>query len=296
MTPGATLQPFVSVIVPVFNDPVRLANCLLALERQTYPEDRFEIIVVDNGSDVSVDGIVAYHRNARSVTERRPGSYVARNLGIALARGEIIAFTDADCTPSPRWLEAGVSTLTRFPGCVVAGSVDVVVSRPEAPTMVELYERSRGFLQEKYVRVDGYGATANLFTYKVVFANVGSFDEELKSYGDVEWGRRAALSGFELRYCPDALVTHPGRRTFGELYRRIARVTGGLHDLRAKGKSWVQDHANLGKVHATFHGIWRDETLRGRMDKAKVLAVTCFVQCVKVAEGVRLRLGGVSRR
>jgi hypothetical protein len=162
--------------------------------------------------------------------------------------------------------------------------------------MVELYERSRGFLQEKYVRVDGYGATANLFTDKAAFATVGVFDEGLKSYGDVEWGRRAALCGYELKYCAAARVTHPGRRTFAELYGRIARVTGGLHDLRAKGKSWVQDHANVGKVHATFKGIWHDETLRGRMDKAKVLAVTCFVQCVKVAEGLRLRLGGVSRR
>ncbi|MEO1520488.1 MAG: glycosyltransferase family A protein, partial [Cyanobacteria bacterium J06633_2] len=50
-------SPFVSVIIPVFNDSARLFRCLKALEKQTYPSDRHEIIVIDNGSDEDIQGM-----------------------------------------------------------------------------------------------------------------------------------------------------------------------------------------------------------------------------------------------
>jgi glycosyltransferase involved in cell wall biosynthesis len=91
---GARL--FVSVIVPVWNDPARLDGCLRALEGQTYPAGLYEVVVVDNGSKESVGSLVARYGRARLAHEAHPGSYAARNAGLAHARGEFVAFIDSD--------------------------------------------------------------------------------------------------------------------------------------------------------------------------------------------------------
>lgn len=97
--PSGQPYPFVSVVIPVFNDAERLEMCLRALEDQTYPADRYEVILVDNGSDASMEGLAAGFAGTRVAYEDRPGSYAARNKGVSLARGEVVAFTDSDCVP-----------------------------------------------------------------------------------------------------------------------------------------------------------------------------------------------------
>jgi glycosyltransferase involved in cell wall biosynthesis len=84
-------SPFVSVIIPVFNDAEHLRLCLRALAQQTYPSSCYEVIVVDNGSDdlEAIQAVVAGFGQAIAVLEPTPGSYAARNRGIALAQGEI---------------------------------------------------------------------------------------------------------------------------------------------------------------------------------------------------------------
>jgi glycosyltransferase involved in cell wall biosynthesis len=284
--------PFVSVIVPVFNDPDRLALCLQALEGQTYPKDLYEIIVVDNGSDEPVGRIVSEYGQSRLCEERLPGSYAARNKGISLARGEIIAFTDADCIPYADWIEAGAAALGTTRNCgLVAGRVDVFFEKPDRPTSVELYDGTRGFLQQKYVEVDRYGATANLFTWQSVFAKVGLFNDALRSYGDVEWGRRVDCSGYQLAYCDKVAIRHPARRTWRELYSRISRVTGGLRDLTRMNKHLPQDYASPRKIPATLIDIWRDPRLDTATNKLRVVAVAFVVQCMKIYERIRLHIG-----
>ncbi|MCA1631767.1 MAG: glycosyltransferase family 2 protein [Acidobacteria bacterium] len=195
-----TAHPFVSVIVPVYNDPERLLLCLQALGRQTYPQDLYEIVVVDNGSDESLDELVARSGcRARLCSEARPGSYAARNRGLSVARGEVIAFTDADCIPARDWIERGTERLRSAPGCgLVAGRVEVSPRDPKRPTAVELYEARTALTQKLYVEEGRFGATANLFAFRDTFARVGLFDEELKSGGDLEWGQRVAGSGYGL--------------------------------------------------------------------------------------------------
>ncbi len=79
---------------------------------------------MDNGSDPGHDRgeIVSHFGQARMIHEPLPGSYAARNQGLSQARGNIVAFTDADCIPNPDWIEKGVRTLQKFPECgLVAG-------------------------------------------------------------------------------------------------------------------------------------------------------------------------------
>ena len=287
----------VSVIVPVFEDSARLAGCLEALANQTYPKAHYEVIVVDNGSTDDVASLVRRYPQARVYHEPRPGSYAARNKGISHAKGEILAFTDADCVPSRNWMESGVSALLRTPACgLVGGKVDVFFQDPARPGAVELYDAACGYLQKKYVEVDRYGATANMFTFRKLFEQIGLFNGELKSYGDVEWGRRVASHGYALVYAEEAVVAHPARKTLAALRQRIVRVTGGLHDLEQRNLDCPQDRQGMIRIPRSLMNVWRNEKLATVSQKAQVLAVLGWVQWLKACERTRLRLGGTSRR
>jgi glycosyltransferase involved in cell wall biosynthesis len=291
------MPSFVSVVIPVFNDSARLLQCLHALDNQSYPKADYEVIVVDNGSDESVAPLVRSYPQVRVHHEARPSSYAARNTGIGHAKGDIMAFTDADCIPAPDWIESGVATLLATQGCgLVGGRVDVFFKDPARPSAIELYDASRGFRQRKYIEVDHFGATANMFTFRSLFEKLGPFDGELKSYGDVEWGRRVAASGYRLAYANDAVVAHPARDTLGALCKRILRVTGGLHDVKRKRLDRRQDQFALTRISATAIGVWRDPGLETAAQRAQVLVVIALVQCLKLAERGRLLLGGTSRR
>ncbi|MSS71915.1 MAG: glycosyltransferase [Candidatus Latescibacteria bacterium] len=102
-----TGQPFFSIIVPTHARPRQLAVCLDALTGLVYPRDRFEVIVVDDGSRTPPEEVVAPFRdrlNLTLLTQPNAGPATARNTGAARARGEVLAFTDDDCVPAPDWL------------------------------------------------------------------------------------------------------------------------------------------------------------------------------------------------
>ena len=107
----AKLRSLVSVIIPVYNDAERLKLCLDALARQTYPGDRYEVIVVDNGSQQDPELVTSRYEQVTLAHEACRGSYAARNTGLALARGDVLAFTNSDCIPAADWIEHGVARL-----------------------------------------------------------------------------------------------------------------------------------------------------------------------------------------
>ncbi|VEP16056.1 conserved hypothetical protein [Hyella patelloides LEGE 07179] len=229
------MDRFVSVIIPVFNDAERLKICLAALEKQTYPQDCYETIAVDNGSDESLENIVKQFPQAKLAYCGEPGSYTARNHGVSLARGEILAFTDSDCIPAPDWLMTGVKRLVTTVNCgLVAGKIEIFFQISDRPKAIELYDSVTFFNQKQYIEEQKYGATANIFTYKSVLDRVGLFNSQLKSGGDREWGQRVFAQGYSLVYADETLVAHPARYSFGQMYRKIARVRGvGYEQARA---------------------------------------------------------------
>src|SRR5690554_6021239 len=105
-------QPqLISVIIPVFNDTLGIVKTLRGLARQTFPKETVEVIVVDNGSDQPLSLSNEYPFSVQVIRCEIPGSYAARNAGVAVARGDIFAFTDADCIPCEYWLEKGIARL-----------------------------------------------------------------------------------------------------------------------------------------------------------------------------------------
>ena len=164
--------PFVSVVVPVFDHAERLALCLSALRKQTYPRGLYEIVVVDNGAGLSPSHAAGFECT-RIISEESPGSYAARNRGVSVSQGEVIAFTDADCVPAPDWIAMGVAALLKTPETgFAAGLIAVHAEDRERPTATELYESVTAFRQREYVERWSFGATANLFTFRRVFARI----------------------------------------------------------------------------------------------------------------------------
>lgn len=297
-------SPFVSVIIPVYNDAYRLRRCLHALLGQTY--SAFEIIVVDNGSaDFSdVQALVAAYPNATLTTESIPGSYAARNAGIACAKGDILAFTDADCLPAADWLACGVAHMLAHPDCgLIAGAIHIFMQNEHHP--VELYESVMALSQQKFVAQDHFGATANVFTRPEIFAAVGLFNTELKSSGDVEWGKRVYAAGYRQIYAEDARVNHPARQTFGQLAKQASRHAGGFYQVRCQqNTSMVGRNVAFLKLLG-FHlmppvqfalEMARHPKLQTPLQVAKVVMTLGFVRAVIVKSLLALKLGGTAER
>ena len=292
---------FVSVIVPVYNDVEGLKKCLGALEDQTFPAGAYEVIVVDNGSTPPIAPLLSPYHHAVPQFEALPGSYAARNRGVAASRGEILAFTDADCTPAPSWIAEGVAALGANPDCgLIAGDIRVVPRNPASPTIVEFYELAYGFRQAFYV-TEGFGATANLFTRRDVFDAVGPFDARLRSCGDREWGMRVSDAGYRLCYAEAPLVLHPARRTWGELITKTARVSGGMFELarlqgNGRGHSMAVALSELRPPLRQALRVLQGEGPPGWWPKLSVIAALILRRWVTAFEWLRLEAGASPRR
>ena len=219
--------PAFSVIVPVYRQWELVPALLAGLAAQTLPAARFEVILVNNAAPEPAPAL-ALPANARILDAPAPGSYAARNVGAAAARGGWLAFTDADCRPDPGWL-AALATAAEAGPSLLAGPVRVEAPtdmNPAAPNAYAIYDLVRGIPQARYV-AHGYAATANLAVPAAVFQALGGFETTRFSGGDAVFCRRAGRAGHPLRLVAGATVAHPARANWDELVRKARRIKGG---------------------------------------------------------------------
>ena len=216
----------VSVIIPVYRDWTRLALCLDALEKQAYPSNQFEILVVNNDPSTQVPDWFEIPKNCTLLEEEQPGSYAARNRGLEAAQGELYCFTDADCRPSAGWLEEIVGVFERKPEVDIIGGEIRLEASFSSNNPAELYELIYSLKQEDYVG-QNWAATANMGARKSVFDAVGTFDAGLFSNGDYEWCQRVGAAGRKITYCREAFVLHPARSTINLILMKFRRIVGG---------------------------------------------------------------------
>lgn len=219
----------VAVVIPVWNGEAVLGRCIDALMCQTVPRQAVQLIVVDNGSTDSTLAIAHSYQGVEVLQELRPGSYAARNTGIAQVKAPITAFTDADCVPAPDWLERVLAAAAANP-CfgVLAGQIDLFDEIAEEGAAFADYERLFSFPQAQAAR--GNCATANWASETALLRQLGGFDASLKSGGDRQMALRIRDAGRPLVYVPDMIVRHPVRASRAELVRKRQRLSGGRWD------------------------------------------------------------------
>ena len=255
-----SLPPLVSVIVPVLNGAATLSQCLLSILRSDYPPDRREVVVVDNGSTDDSPRVAA-QLPVTLLHEPHRGAAAARNRGIEASRGEIVAFTDADCAVTAGWIR---ELVRMFDAPHVAAVEGEVLPFP-ATTPSERYavltgshsrpRRSNGAMPDFLV-------TANLAVRRAVFSRIGMFDTRFPGAGgeDVDFSWRLLRDpNFELRFAPRAVVFHRHRTTVWGLFTQRLSYGYGRALLHRKypdheGWGWRQERAGY---RALVRTAWR---------------------------------------
>lgn len=290
-------RPFISVIVPVFNDPGRLRLCLAALERQTWPADGYEVLVVDNGSEPPQTLKAGEFPHARLLSEPTPGVSRARLLGLTSARGDVLAFTDADCVPDAAWLLRGVAALAGTPNCGLAGGRIVVVPRdPARPNLAESLGVAMHLKQERFLRGGHWAAPANAFTWRRVVDAVGPPKPELFHCEEIEWGRRVHAAGYAQVFAAEAVVTHPARSTVGDLRRRAARLETAWQELRrvegigTGAPAWTGQYL-VWPLAAIGTDVLANRAIGGWPRRLAVAALALFLMGVRLVAWARQSLG-----
>lgn len=220
---GLAVPQLISVVMPVLNGAAHIADQLAALAGQTYRGD-WELVVVDNGcTDHSLEIVGEWTAKLPAVriadARARRGLNRARNVGAAAAKGDFLAFCDADDVAAPGWLGAMADA---------AAEADIVGGRLEWETLNEPVVRAwrpqqpmtdlildHGFLR--------YAPGGNLGVWTSVAREIG-WDERFK-FGSSDHGFawNAQLAGYRLAYAPDALMRQRFRSTIWAMARQHYR-------------------------------------------------------------------------
>jgi len=217
----------VSVIIPVYNDVAGLVVTLRSIA-QMKSDLRREVIVCNDGGPAAISDVTARHGCREVRLPSNAGSYAARNAGLEVAKGDVIAFTDADQAVAPDWLDAGVSAL--MVSDYVGGRV-VVISDVESDAWIR-YDKARAFPVERYIE-QGFAPTANLFIRRTVLDRVPEFNSGLRSGGDYEFGLRVKAAGLSQQYAANVITYHPARDRMQQL-SKLRRVATGHATIRVR--------------------------------------------------------------
>ena len=217
------IKDFISVIIPVYNDAPGLERTLLSLRNQTLSDQRYEILVCNDGRFKPVSEVCAYFNVIELTISPNGGSYNARNRGIEESAGEYLAFVDADITVPADWLKSGIQALQSAD--YVGGPV--VIENEQVVTPAHYHDSITGFKANTPGNKHNFFVTANLFVKRKIFEHLGGFDGRLRSGGDNEFGNRVHLSEkFVQSYTETIAVLHPPR-DFSDLVKKRIRIAEG---------------------------------------------------------------------
>jgi glycosyltransferase involved in cell wall biosynthesis len=219
----------VSVVVPFYNSRDTIDECLSAITAQKGVE--LEIIAVDDGS--TDDGAaVAARPQVRVIRQDNKGAAAARNTGARAAIGEWIAFTDADCIPSRRWLHSLFAAATENrQGDEVIGAAGPIASYPSTSPAARFVDISGAFDVERHLShpLFPFAPSGNVMYRRDLFMAVGGYDERMKSYEscDLHMRLRRHADG-QMRFASPALVLHRHRESWPEYWKQQKNYGRGL--------------------------------------------------------------------
>ncbi len=260
--------PFVSIIVPVYNNAKLIFKCVESLLNQTYPKDKMEIIIVDNGSKDNTVKVIEQYPIKLFIEDKIQSSYAARNKGIDNAKGEVIAFTDSDAIADENWLQCGIEDMERLNVDYLGSRVEMFSSQDKL-SHCDMFEMYFAFPIDRHIEQFHFASTCNLFVRKEVFDSVGNFDSRFTSGGDVEFGTRVWLKGLKQGYSDKAIIHHPTRSTLKALIKRSIRYGKGQATL---SKLYPERFGKLYKVifKLLFSHPPKPKIVRKRQSKIKL--------------------------
>lgn len=224
----------VSIIIPTHNQKGCLRDALLSLNQLEYSSDKYEVIVVDDGSTDGTDQMIREMQRSLTcplqyIRQKKLGSSSARNRAMEIARGEIYIFTDSDCTFEKDWINKLVRHFDS-PNIGVVGGPD------KAPPTDSIFSRCVDYLFTSFIGTGGlrrgrglrigkyYPKCCNMAIPKRVIKEVGGFDERLEPGQEIELDYRTEKAGYQIGYAPDALVWHKRKNSVKSLLLKMFRI------------------------------------------------------------------------
>lgn len=231
----STYTPMISVIITAYNASSTVLATLQAFTMQTLPAHSFEVILVDDWSTDSTKQIVdSFTANCRFpllyLYQPNKGVWIARNLGISSAKGDILAFTDADCTCDPDWLAVIDDQIRRQGKSLIGG---------------EIYCHETIIFPWKMAPVQHIGVTANLAVDRVILpAGVEVFSSGFTGMvgDDIDLVIRLKKQWIALHFVQQMRVLHPANVLTFERFLIRSRGRGnevGLYKRHGKEVLWA---------------------------------------------------------
>jgi glycosyltransferase involved in cell wall biosynthesis len=219
--------PSVSIVVPFHDSERHIAACVESLLAQEEARAPYELILVDNASRDRSASIASRYRDVVLLHEPKPGAYAARNTGIRRARGSIVAFTDADCVASRRWVRSMLDGMADASVAILLGRAEYP---PEASLMLRLlgeYENAKAeYVIATRPPAFHFAYANNMAVRASVFAELGLFEEWARA-ADSELVHRVARARPDLRlaYQRSMVVTHMEFLKTRDRVRRLSLYT-----------------------------------------------------------------------
>ena len=232
--------PFISIIIPVKNEEMVIEKCLQSLKQLDYPINKFEVIIVDGlSADKTVE--IAKNYKAKVITNHLQTVAPGRNLGFLETKGELIAFSDADCVMDKNWLKnslqyfqdknvGGVGGPNFIPknGSAFNQAVDLLLN------LGSILSNSVHVVNLKTVKPVQSLPGCNAIYRKEALKKVMPIDEGLLTCEDAEMNYRLSQKGYKLLYTPDVFVWHHRRDYPKKFWKQIYRYAIGRLQLSKK--------------------------------------------------------------
>lgn len=294
----ADQQLLISIIVPTYERPAQLRECLQSLTRLQYPRDRFEVIVVDDGGALSPAATVAPFEDTLPVTlltQPHAGPAAARNTGMAHAAGAFLAFTDDDCLAAPDWLIRLAARLAATPDHIVGGRT--LNALPQNPYTAA----SQVIINTAYAHYNPdpnharFFASNNLAVPADRLRAIGGFDPTFTTSEDRELCDRWVHHGYRMTYAPEVIVHHAHALTFRSFWRQHFNYGRGafrFHRARAH-RGAGPFHPELRFYRNLFSSPFTQPSNQGMWRMAALLTVS---QVANAAGFLWERVNGDARR
>ncbi len=272
--PPSNSSPYeAAVVIPHYNDTIRLRKCLQALVPQLRADRPVEVIVADNASTDDISEIVSDFPQVRFVTETKKGAAEARNGGVRASSAPRLFFIDADCIPADDWL--GMALDLPASDGMIGGTVNVFDETPAPRSGAEGFETIFAFQQRAYV-ARGFSVTANLLTTRATFDAVGDFNPRVVE--DSDWCHRAGDLGYSIRFVPELIVSHPTRQDWAALRKKWRRTTSenyfvGGTDAKSRLKWGLRAFAVAGSGLLHIPRVLRHSALTSQEKPATVVTL-----------------------